>query len=98
MRRSSWAVLIAAVAILAVLAVLFGTPAGSMAPPMTTEVARAIIEHGRRAMEAGDVDGVMNLIAPDAKLLEEHGTDDIRPLLEQAVKELGKSKLEIKCG
>src|SRR2546423_15665546 len=97
MRRSSWIAIIAAVAILGLLAVLLIASSDTQAPAMTPEVAKALIERGRKAMEAGDVNQVIALMAPNAKILE-RSPDEIRPLLEQAVKELGKGKLDIKCG
>jgi hypothetical protein len=97
MRRSSWITLALATIILAAIGALFVTSAGSKAPPMTASIANDIIKRGTRALAAGDVEGIMDLIAPNARILDK-SPDYMRAVLERTVKELGDTKLQIRCG
>jgi hypothetical protein len=97
MRRSSWITLGIAVFILAVIGFLLVQSAGSDAPPMTPAVANEIIERGKKALAEGDSNGIIDLMAPDARILEKN-PDYMRTVLDTAIKDLRGRKLEIKCG
>src|SRR5437870_2427828 len=98
MRRSSWLYLTIGVGILACCVLIFFLqPFQSAAPPMTNAVAEKIIEQGRRGLKNGDTRAIMDLMAPDARLLGKP-LDEIRPALNTAISEVGAGGLTIKYG
>jgi len=87
MRRSSRFVLAFALLLVVGLWVLLGTSKNRGPDKMDQQSADAFLQSGRRMLEAGDSDGIMNLFAPDSKIL---GTDpdSIRSALVTAIEEM----------
>ncbi len=87
MRRSSW-VLLGLAGLILVFSVLLYAHAGTYpAPPMNNQTASRIIDKGRAALERRDVDAIMDLMAPTARVLDRR-PDELRTLLTRAMEEV----------
>jgi hypothetical protein len=94
MRRSSVVVLIMAGLLLAAMAFLYVRSFDTIAPPMSVQVATDLLNRGKAALERRDVEGIMELTAPDARLLG-RSPEQMRTILNQAMAELGREHLTI---
>jgi hypothetical protein len=102
MRRSSLRLLFVSAALLAVALAGLLTSPESKAPPMTTALAQSLLDRGKEALESRDTSAILSLFSPDARILG-RTSSEMRPLIEQAMRELGKgapltvkySKLEV---
>src|SRR5262245_2010120 len=68
MRRSSWLILSAALALLAVIGLFYRHSFNTIAPPMTPEAAHDFLERGKAAMERRDTNAIIALFAPGARI------------------------------
>jgi hypothetical protein len=87
MRRSSCIISFAAILTLSALLVLFFQPFSISAPPMSNAVAQNFISRGQDALRRHDADGIMDVMAPDARILGRRA-EDVRPLLQSALHEV----------
>lgn len=95
MRRSSLWLLILAFILLIVAVVGFVGSSAPAAPPMNVKVAQAFLDRGKELLERHDVDGMMSLFSPDARIMG-RSPGQIRPVLEQTMRELGGNSLTVK--
>jgi ketosteroid isomerase-like protein len=66
------------------------------APPMSQAYATEFLQRGVTAFQRQDVDGVMALMSPKAKILD-RTEEQLRPPINQAMKEVGSNNLTAKC-
>src|SRR5579871_5348754 len=88
MRRSSCVVLIVAVVLLGVAGLLYLRGLDTQAGPMTPQAASAFLQRGKKATEERDVEGIMDLISPNARILGQT-PEQMRALLSRSMRELG---------
>jgi len=69
MHRSSRIALTIGLVCLVAAMLLYSTPTNVHAPPLSPEVALGIIRNGSEALRNRDVEGVMRIFTPDAKIL-----------------------------
>jgi hypothetical protein len=94
MRRSSWLVLTLTFMLLIVVCLLSIYFADFAAAAMTTRQAVALIERGKTAFEQGDADGIMDLLAPEARLFR-RDPPQLRTGLERAIADVGSGHLSV---
>lgn len=87
MRRTSWIFLIAALLMLAATLGFYLQSASTPAPPLTGAVVQKLIDEGKDAVNRRDAQGVMNLMAPDAKVIG-RPLDRVGQLISQAFKQM----------
>ncbi len=87
MRRSSWIMLILAAVVMAACIGLYARAGTYADPPLTTQLASKMIERGESALERHDVNGIMDLMAPNAKILGRN-TEETRTLIGNAFQEI----------
>jgi len=92
MRRSSKVALLVAVLILVAMIVVYLKTLDTVAPPMSLQVAQQLLERGRVALERRDADGIMDLMASNAKILDQN-VERMRLILYRTMRELGTSHL-----
>lgn len=92
MRRSSLRLLVLAAAfVLSSLAIIIVYQKSS-APPISRRFVETMLARGKNALERRDVDAIMSLFSPDAKILE-RSPSQVHAVLEQTMKELGAASL-----
>ncbi len=87
MRRSSCLTLSAAFIILAGLGMLFALTLDRSAGPMNDVTAKAFLDSGRKALEAGDTGAIMSLFMPNARVLGT-STEQLSGAVQTAVHEM----------
>lgn len=92
MRRSSWFILLAALAILLTLAALYTTQNSVEVPPMSEEAARQFVNRGVQRFNAGDMNGLLAFFSPDARVLGQP-MYNLRKALTRAAHEMGSARL-----
>lgn len=92
MRRSSWFILLAALAILLTLAALYVLQNTAEEPPMSEEAARQFVSRGVQRFNAGDMNGLLALFAPDARVLGQP-MHNLKKALNRATHEMGSARL-----
>lgn len=92
MRRSSKVVLALALALLLALGFLYVRSLDTDAPPLTPRVASQLLERGERAFEHRSVEGIMELVAPRARLFGRN-PDQLRLVLARAFQEMGPNRI-----
>lgn len=84
MRRSSKILLAIAGLLLVSIALLYLAPGEKTLPTMTPALAESIMWRGAEAVKRKDVNALMNLMAPNAIILERKA-DDIRRVIEESL-------------
>lgn len=69
MHRSSRIALTLGLVFLAAAMLLYSTPASIHAPPLSADLARRVVQRGADALRRRDVEGVMRLFTPTARIL-----------------------------
>lgn len=96
MKRSSWMALGAAGIVLAASTAFYLSVVNRTAPALTTRVVAGLIEKGKQALDRGDVDGIMQLMTPDARVIGRR-PESIRNLIRKALNEV-QTPLQAKTG
>lgn len=94
MRRSSKIALSLAALLLLAMFLVYLRTLDTTAPVMTLQVAQRLLEQGKAALERRDTEGILALMAPQARLLGQ-SVERMRTVLNQAMRELGSSHLTV---
>lgn len=87
MRRSSKMLLAVAGLLLVGIGLLYLAPGETTLPPMTPALAESIMRRGAEAVKRKDVNALMNLMTPNAVILERKA-DDIRRVIEESLSDV----------
>src|SRR4051794_8569659 len=88
MRRSSCIILCIALVFLLSAAFLYMRSFNSIAPPMTDAEAARIIARGSKALEQKDVSFIVDMMSPDAKILN-RSLPEVEGFTQRAVGQVG---------
>lgn len=94
MRRSSKIALSLAALLLLAMCLVYLRTLDTTAPVMTLQVAQRLLEQGKAALERRDTEGILALMAPQARVLGQ-SVERMRTVLNQAMRELGSSHLTV---